>query len=256
MKLSVVIPAHNEESLIAQCLQAVQKEVAKTEEEVEVIVVNNASTDRTKEIAQSFRGVRVVDEPHKGLVRARHAGYTASSGELIANIDADTMPPEGWLATVFKEFDADPKLVALSGPFIYHDLSLFQRILVRVFYYVGYALYLLYHYVLRIGAMLQGGNFVLRRSALEKIGGFDTSIEFYGEDTDIAKRMSKIGKVKWTFKLPMYASGRRLKEEGILTMGFKYALNFFTVTFRGKPHTKHYKDIRTPYSLENNKEKE
>jgi hypothetical protein len=70
--------------------------------------------------------------------------------------------------------------------------------------------------------MVQGGNFVLRRDALKKIGGFNTAIAFYGEDTDIARRMSQVGSVKFTFGLKMYTSARRLKHEGIFTMAGRY----------------------------------
>lgn len=122
MKISFVIPAYNEERHLPQCLAAVERELARTPCDAEVIVVNNASTDRTGEVARGYSFVRVVDEPRKGLVRARHAGLAASAGEIIANIDADTMPPEGWLATVLAEFARDERLAALSGPFIYHDL--------------------------------------------------------------------------------------------------------------------------------------
>ncbi len=244
MKLSFVIPAYNEEARVGKCLESVLKEIA-GKEGIEVVVVNNASTDRTKEIAMGFPGVRVVDEMQKGLVRARQAGYKATTGELIANVDSDTILPQGWVTKVLRAFETDRTLVALSGPYIYYDLSLLNRALVKLFYFFGYVFYLINHFILHKGAMLQGGNFILRRTALDKIDGFDTSIEFYGEDTDIANRISKVGKVRWTFSLPMYTSGRRLKEEGVLRMGYKYALNFLVVTFRGKPHTKDYKDIRS-----------
>jgi hypothetical protein len=79
---------------------------------------------------------------------------------------------------------------------------------------------------------------------MEKIGGYDTTIEFYGEDTDIAKRIFKVGEVKWTFDLPMYTSGRRLRKEGIITMGLKYAINYLWPIIFGRPFTTKYKDIR------------
>lgn len=244
MKISIIIPAYNEENHLGRCLKSVERELAAGDYEAEVIVVNNASTDHTKEIASSFQGVIVVDEPKKGIVRARHAGFAESSGDLIANIDADTELPKGWLKKVMREFERDEKLVALSGPFIYYDLPIRTRAMVRLFYFFGYFFYVFNHYVLRVGAMLQGGNFIVRRSALEQIGGYDTSIAFYGEDTDIARRMSKAGKVKWTFKLPIYASGRRLKHEGVATIGVRYALNYFWIIFLKKPFTEKYKDIR------------
>src|SRR5580698_2099218 len=99
MKISFSIPAYNEEHRIGRCLVAVQKEIVRSgmENECEIVVVNNASTDRTKEIASKFAGVKVVDETRKGLTWARQAGFEHSSGELVANVDSDTMVPPGWL---------------------------------------------------------------------------------------------------------------------------------------------------------------
>lgn len=244
MKISFVIPAYNEERHLSQCLAAIERELACTPCDAEVIVVNNASTDRTGEIARSHRSVRVVDEPRKGIVWARNAGLMAATGELIANIDSDTMLTDGWLATVLSEFSKDENLAALSGPFIYYDLSWFSRVLTRIFYIFGYLSHFANHYILRSGAMLQGGNFIVRREYLEKAGGFDTSIEFYGEDADVARRIGRVGKVKWTFSLPIYASGRRLEHEGVITTGLRYAGNYFYILFRGKPLTATYTDIR------------
>jgi glycosyltransferase involved in cell wall biosynthesis len=243
-QLSFVIPAYNEEALIGQCLESVLREVARSGVDTEVVVVNNASMDRTGEIARGFAGVKVVDEPKKGLVNARHAGFEASSAEIVANIDSDTMLPEGWISTVMAAFAADPKLVGLSGPFIYYDLSLWNRFLVRLFYYLTWVMHMLNHHVFRVGAVIQGGNFVFTRTAWLKAGGYDRSIAFYGEDTDVAVRLSRVGHVKWTFKLPMLTSGRRLEKEGVFKTAGTYVLNYLWVTFRGRPATKDYTDIR------------
>ena len=245
MKISFVVPAFNEEDRVVPCLRSIMANLAAGTYDAEVILVNNASTDRTRERAASVAGVKIVDEPHKGLVRARDAGFRASAGELIANVDADTILPAGWIDTVLDAFQGDDQLVALSGPLVYTDLPAFQRGLVRVYYVLGYVAHLLMQYVFHVGAMIQGGNFVLRRSALEAIGGYDTSIDFYGEDTDIARRLSKAGRVKWTFRLPIQSSGRRLASEGIVRVGTRYALNFLSVIFLGRPWTKEYTDIRS-----------
>ncbi len=244
MRISFVIPAYNEEKNLPQCLESVRVEIDRTPSDAEVIVVNNASTDNTGEVARGYDFVIVVDEPNKGLVRARHAGQEASTGEIVAHIDADTTLTQGWLATVLKEFEKDENLAALSGPYIYYDLSPIHRGITKVFYSIGYLSHLINHHILNKGAMLQGGNFIVRRAHMDQIGGFDTTIEFYGEDTDIAKRISKVGRVKWTFKLPMYTSGRRLKKEGVIKTGWRYMINHFHTLLRGKPFTKEYTDVR------------
>jgi len=242
--LSFVIPAYNEEALIGACLESVLAEIERSGVDAEVVVVNNASKDRTGEIARGFAGVKVVDEPKKGLVNARHAGFENSTGELVANIDSDTIVPAGWLTTVVTAFAADPKLVCLSGPYVYYDMSAWNRFLIQMFYGLTWLIYVVNHYLLKVGSVVQGGNFVFTRTAWLKAGGFDRTIAFFGEDTDVAVRLSRVGKVKFTFALPMKTSGRRLEKEGVFRTAGRYTLNFFWVTFRGRPATREYTDIR------------
>jgi glycosyltransferase involved in cell wall biosynthesis len=246
MKLSVVIPAYNEEALLGRCLASVVEQVEQTGIEAEIIVVNNASTDRTPAIAASFPGVKVVDEPRKGLVQARQAGFVAATGDLIANLDADTRLFPGWMARVYARFRRDPRLVALSGPCVYDDLSASGRAMVRLFYGLAYSCYLLTRFVLNHSSMLQGGNYVIRRDALCAIGGYNTALEFYGEDTDVAYRLHRVGKVVFTLYLPIYASGRRLVAEGVLTTGVKYSLNYLWILLFRRPFSRTYRDIRPP----------
>ncbi len=243
MKVAFVIPAYNEEALVGKCVESVLAEVKRSGRDAEIVVVNNNSTDRTAEIARSY-GVRVVDETEKGLVAARDAGFRATTGELVANIDADTLVPEGWLDTVYSEFERHPKLVCLSGPYVYYDLSAWNQFLVAIFYGATTLIYWLNRFVMRVGSVVQGGNFVLKRDAWERAGGFNRDIKFYGEDTDVAVRLSKVGDVKFTHRLKMLTSGRRLAQEGVLRTGMTYALNFFWVTFAGKPVTREHTDIR------------
>jgi len=244
MRLSFVVPAYNEETYLPACLESILAQTRGMGDAVEIIVVNNASSDRTREVALGYPGVRVVDEPRKGLTHARQAGFCASSGELIANVDSDSRLTPGWVARVLETFAEEPKLVSLSGPFVYYDLTPTQRVSVQVFYAVAVMVYALNRYVLRAGSMVQGGNFVLRRKALEEIGGFNLAISFYGEDTDIARRLNGVGKVKFTFDLKMFSSARRLKQEGMLTIAARYTINYLWTTFRKRPFTEDYIDIR------------
>jgi glycosyltransferase involved in cell wall biosynthesis len=242
--ISFVVPAYNEEKHLARTLTAIISEINRSGCTAEVIVVNNASTDGTGALAASFPQVIVVDEPEKGLVKARRAGFLRASGRLIANVDADTIVTEGWLNRVLREFDRHPDLVALSGPYIYYDVSKSTRFAVRAFYVMGYGFYMLNRFVLRVGSMLQGGNFVVSRTALEQIGGYNPLFTFYGEDTDLARRLHAIGAVKFTFRLPALSSGRRLIEEGLLRIGLRYSMNFVWATFMRRPFTDDWIDVR------------
>lgn len=246
MKLSFAIPAYNEAENIGKCLDSILNEVKKNSytNDVEIIVVDNASTDNTAEIAKKYTEVKVVPESRKGLCFARQQGYLSATGDIIANVDADSVLSPGWINKVFTEFSKDNNLVALSGPVIYYDLGAFDNLLTSIFLHLGFVLHLINHHILRRGSMLQGGNFILRKSALDKANGFDLSVDFYGEDTNIARRISPLGRVKFTFQLPMYTSGRRLRAEGVITTGARYAINHFWILIFNKPFTKKYKDIR------------
>ena len=245
IKLSFVVPAYNEEAYLPACLESILEQTRSLDPALtEIIVVNNASTDGTREMAMRYPGVTVVDEMRKGLTFARQEGFAASTGELIANVDSDSRLTPGWVAMVLKAFGEEPGLAALSGPVVYYDLTVRQRVLVQGFYLLAFGTYVINRYVLRVGSMVQGGNFVTSRWALEAIGGFDTAISFYGEDTDIARRLNVVGEVRFTFGLKMFSSARRLKKEGMLTMAGRYAINYFWTTFFKRPFSSEYVDVR------------
>jgi glycosyltransferase involved in cell wall biosynthesis len=252
MLLSFVVPAYNEEAYLGACLQSILEQTRGLEHLTEIIVVNNASTDATREVALRYPRVKLVDEPRKGLPYARQAGFLASTGALLANVDADSRLTPGWTDKVLSIFRQDaargakPALAALSGPLLYYDLTPQQRRMVRIFYLAAWLTYVTNKYVLRVGSMVQGGNFVVSRAALELIGGYDVSITFYGEDTDIARRLHEVGRVLFTLDLRMFSSARRLKHEGMLTMALRYAMNYFWTTFFKRPFTRRHIDIREP----------
>ncbi len=235
-KVSLVIPAYNEEKYLGACLDHSIKNSAG--DFFEIIVVDNASTDRTSEIAESYPGVRVVWEPRKGLTRARQRGFLEASGDIIAYVDADTKMPAGWYDKVINEFQNDPGLGCLSGPYIYFDLPRWQQLILKLYWYSTLPMYFI------LGYLVVGGNFAIRKDVLEKMRGFDTSIEFYGEDTNIARRAQKFGKVKFSLAFAINSSGRRLSQQGLPTMAGLYVFNFFSEVLTHRPFTKKYIDVR------------
>lgn len=235
LSFSLIIPAYNEEKYIGACLEAALQNAK--DEFKEIIVVDNASTDRTAEIAGSYPGVRVISESRKGVTRARQRGYEASSGDILVYVDADTRPPTGWMQQV-KAIFKDPRVAGISGPYLFYDLPPYTSILISSW---NAATKVLSYFT---KAMLIGGNFAMRREVLEKIGGFDETIEFYGDDVDLARRARAHGKIRYSLRLTMPSSARRLKAQGFVRMGRIYAKNFFSVILSGRPSTTDYSDYR------------
>ena len=69
----------------------------------------------------------IAPSPAKGLTFARQAGFAATTGELIANVDSDSRLTSGWVDQVLKAFSEQPNLVTLSGPLGYYDLTPRER---------------------------------------------------------------------------------------------------------------------------------
>lgn len=234
--ISLIIPAYNEESYLPACLDAIMRNVA--DKAFEIIVVDNNSTDGTKDVVARYPGVTYVFEPNKGITRARQRGFQASSGEILAYVDADTLPPAGWIEQIIDQFGKREKLACLSGPYSFYDVSGLRNKISTAWFVAARPLYGL------TGYMLVGGNFAIRRDALAKMGGFDSTIEFYGEDVDIARRAKKQGKVLFSPSFVMPTSGRRMARQGFAKTAAIYFINYFSIAFRGKPATNNYLDIR------------
>jgi len=242
LKISVIVCAHNEARYLRPCLHSI---LAQSRVPDQLLVVNNASTDETALVASQVADVRLVDEPRKGLVVARETGRRHATGDVLIYADADCRAPLTWIERIERRFARDPALVALSGPYRYYDWDWSGRALIRAYdFTLAPATQLLVKHLLRVGTIFYGGNFAVRREALERIGGFDTSIEFHGEDTNLGRRLCGVGKVGLFHDCYLYTSARRYIAMGKREVFRLYVRNFVSELLHHRPKDTAHVDVR------------
>ncbi|HEY7292099.1 MAG TPA: glycosyltransferase [Vicinamibacterales bacterium] len=242
MTVTVIVCAYNEARLLAGCLHSLK---AQTRIPDEIIVVNNASTDDTAAIARAVPGVRVVEEPTRGLVVARETARRAARSDVLAYVDADCRAPITWLERVMRRFDRASAPVAVTGPYRFYDWDRLGRGLIRAYdVVVAPPTHALVHHVFNAGAILYGGNFAVRSDTLASIQGFDQSIEFHGEDTNLGRRLTAIGRIDIAPDCWVWTSARRYQAMGKRAVFTLYVRNFWSEILRHRPADVEHIDVR------------
>jgi glycosyltransferase involved in cell wall biosynthesis len=242
MTITAIVCAYNEARSLPACLFSL---LAQTRPPDEILVVNNASTDETSTVARAVPGVRVIDEPAKGLVIAREAGRRQACGDILAYVDADCRAPIFWLERLERHFQRQAGLVGATGPYRFYDWDWSGRALLRLYdVAVAPPTHWLVHHTLKLGAILYGGNFAVRRDALTDIGGFDRTIEFHGEDTNLARRLTPLGRIDVRGDCWIWTSARRYRALGKRRVFGLYVRNFCSEILRHRPADVEHIDVR------------
>ncbi len=185
LTLSIVIPVHNEEDHIQNCLDAIADQTVLPDE---VIVVDNNCTDRTAEIARQYPFVRVVKEKKQGIAYGRNAGFDAAKGKLIGRIDADTILAENWVEQVV-EIYRDRQDFALTGGGYFYNVPL-PRLNGWVLGQLAYRMnrFIMGHYI------LWGSNMVLPAAAWKEVRSEVCTHRLdIHEDLDLAIHLHRTG---------------------------------------------------------------
>lgn len=132
-RVSVVIPVKDDAEHLRACLAGL---AAQTIAPFEVVVVDNGSSDDSAAVARAG-GAVVVPEPAPGIPAAASTGYDAATGDVIARLDADSMPPADWIERIVADL-ADPAVDAVTGPGTFPELGGVARFVARVVYMEAY----------------------------------------------------------------------------------------------------------------------
>jgi len=197
-RLSVVVPARNEEAYIGAALTSILSQDPAPDE---IIVVDNGSSDATASIA-SKHGARVIRVEEPGVHRARQAGLQAARGLIVAQTDADSRVLPGWTAAILNAFE-EPGVVASYGPIELFEAPLFDQLLARY----GFPLFLkLAHAIGQPN--LSGANHAVLREAALSVGGYDRP---FAEDVHLGLKLKARGKIRYRPDQRVATSGRRLR---------------------------------------------
>jgi glycosyltransferase involved in cell wall biosynthesis len=228
-KVSVIIPVYNEEKYILKTLNRI---ISQSYNNYEIIIVNNNSTDATDTIISYFIQttpttvpITYTTETRQGTNYARECGRRLATGDIIALLDADCLPDYEWVKNGAKKLSYK-STVAATGAYYYYDANIFIKLFslftqLSIFKFINKVIQWR-----KKGAILIGGNAFLNRGILNQVGGFNTNLTFYGDDIDIAIKMSKYGFVSYSTILTIKTSSRRYKACGFWKVNAKYQTIF------------------------------
>ena len=233
MRISVVIPAYNEESAIQPCLESIKKQTYK---DYDIIVVNAESTDKTAEVSSRYTD-KVITAKTGSPGPARNLGVKSSGSEVIAFTDADTIVADNWLSEIARIFE-DPKVVGAGGVLRPLDARLLDKVMFKINSDLWYRFTAVFGFY-----QLGTPNCAYRRNAFLSAGGFDEKLSML-EDTELSIRMKKYGKMVIDKRMVVYNSARRFKQEGYIRVFLRYFKEYINL-FMGKAvSSKHFDTIK------------
>ncbi len=178
-RVSVVVPTRDRPGRLAACLRSLSE---LDEKPLEILVVDNAPSAATRQVVESFSGVRYVVEPRTGSSAARNTGVHQCRGELVAFVDDDETVHPDWLSRLRSGF-SDPEVALVTGLVLPAELETEAQLIFeqRYSFARGYVARTfdsaLYRRTRRLGVPVWeiggSGNMAIRRDVFERLGGFD-----------------------------------------------------------------------------------
>jgi len=184
--ISVVIPAYNSAKTITEAIKGVFTQTIT--EEMELIIVDDGSTDATAQIIKSFPKVKYFYQGNAGPAAARNRGARESKGDIIFFTDSDCVPHNDWIEGIRRYF-SDPKIAVVSGTY---DLVEGSNLLAKCIHQE-----IIFRHQRRMPEYPKSFgsyNFCIRKKVFDQVGGFDTRYRTAsGEDNDLSYKILSAG---------------------------------------------------------------
>jgi cellulose synthase/poly-beta-1,6-N-acetylglucosamine synthase-like glycosyltransferase len=235
--VSIIVPAFNAAGRIASCLEALCQQAAPWD--VEILVVNDGSSDDTADVVRRFQQVRLINQANAGPAAARNRGAFEARGAIIVFTDDDCVPALGWLNAMLKPFD-DPEVVATKGVYQTRQMALVARF-VQIEYEDRYRLMRKSDWI----DFVDTYSAAFRRNHFLEMNGFDPQFPLAcAEDAELSYRMAARGwRMKFVPEAVVYHSHPQTLSE-YLRKKYKFAF-WRVVALRSNPR-KALKDSHTP----------
>jgi glycosyltransferase involved in cell wall biosynthesis len=211
--ISFIIPAHNEEALLGRTLASIHRAAPRVVDAFEVIVVDDASTDRTAQVARRA-GAEVVRVDCRQIAAARNAGARRARGDVLVFVDADTVLPERTLRAAVRALQRG---AAGGGATFSFDRGASPWLETLTATFAG---------LMRLFNLAPGCFLFVRREAFDAVGGFDQRL-FASEELAFSRAVGRIGRFQILCDR-VITSGRKVRAKDVwrrvLRLTWRWAL--------------------------------
>jgi len=239
---SVILPVYREEKILEDILSKYSPDLQK-KYNFELIVSDGGSNDKSVEIASKHTTKIAVHNENRRqtIAEGRNRGAELAEGDIFIFINSDTYPAilDSFFETIQKFSKEQPETVALSCRV--RGFPEEEDCWDRTFYSI-------HNPLIHLGNLLnfgfgRGECQVVRRSAFEKVGGYNSSVRA-GEDFDLYRRLVKIGKIRYNRDIFVYESTRRFKKYGYVKVLSWWVINALAVKFKGHSVSEDWEAVR------------
>jgi len=242
LKISIVIPCFNEETLLPGLLAQLNDKVLRGKFNYEIILSDGGSTDNTLRVAEGLADIICLHDGKKrqNIAMGRNAGAEKASGDLILFLNGDVRikSPEYFFSRILSAFSKKKYLGMTCNIEVFPE----ETVLSDKLFLMLYNNYFFLLNKLKIG-MGRGECQIIPAKVFKEFSGYNEKLNA-GEDFDLFRRIRQKGEIKFDRELVVYESPRRYRKYGHLTILIKWLFNAVYVLFTNKSLSKEWEPVR------------